>query len=95
MKKLDLLKLSKKIKLSSKKFSFDICRITDSNLDKIVQSNLKEYINLGYYGQMKWIRNTYDKRKSPKFLWEEAKSAIVLGMNYSPKSDPLLKLLNK
>ena len=42
-----------------------------------------------YHGEMSWIKETFERRKSPKSLWSEAKSAIVLGLNYGPESNPI------
>ena len=72
-------------------FGFDICRITDPNLSTVTSLRLKEFIDLGFHGDMKWLEETYERRKSPVLLWEEAKSAIVIGVNYGPKEDPLKK----
>jgi epoxyqueuosine reductase len=55
----------------------------------ITSLRLKEFINLGFHGDMKWLEKTFERRKSPISLWEEAKSAIVVGINYGPKIDPL------
>ena len=40
---------------------------------------------------MDWLKKTEYRRKSPINLWPEAKSAIVLGLNYGPRNNPLLK----
>ena len=34
-------------------------------------------------------QRTADHRKSPRALWDEAKSVILLGVNYSRLGDPL------
>jgi len=72
-------------------FKFDVCRITDPNLPNETSLRLKEFIDLGFHGNMKWLADTFERRKSPISLWEEAKSAIVVGVNYGPKLDPLSK----
>ena len=48
------------------------------------------------FNLFKWIEDTFERRKSPLNLWPEAKSAIVLGLNYGPESNPIenLKKLN-
>ena len=38
---------------------------------------------------MGWLATTADHRKSPRALWDEAKSVILLGVNYSRLGDPL------
>ena len=86
--------LNEKIKTLSKEFSFDVCRITKPNLDKKTQNNLKKYISSGYHGEMNWIENSFERRKSPDCLWQESKTAIVLGVNYAPKYNPMNNLNN-
>ncbi len=82
---------NKLIKELAKEFEFDVCKITDAKLPLSAALRLKEFIDSGFHGQMKWMEDTFERRKSPINLWEEAKSAIILGLNYGPKTDPLEK----
>jgi len=41
---------------------------------------------------MEWLAETYERRAHPEQLWPEAKSAIGLGYNYGPDTDPLVTL---
>jgi len=59
--------------------------------DKAAQG-LNEYIKAGHHGSMVWLKETQDRRKHPQSLWPEAKTAIVLGMNYGPNTDPMKSL---
>ena len=79
----------------AKEFNFDICKITDTNLPINTDVRLKEFIDLGFHGEMNWLADSYERRKSPLNLWEEAKSAIILGLNYGPKDNPLKKINKK
>jgi epoxyqueuosine reductase len=54
--------------------------------------HLNAFIEAGYHGQMGWLADTADRRAHPQNMWAEARSAIVLGYNYGPKSDPLANL---
>tara|TARA_R110002020_G_scaffold86639_6_gene213963 strand:+ start:432 stop:1484 length:1053 start_codon:yes stop_codon:yes gene_type:complete len=54
--------------------------------------HLKDFIAKGRHGSMEWIEETLERRSHPQNLWADAKTAIVLGMNYGPDSDPLLTL---
>ena len=38
---------------------------------------------------MDWLAETQDRRADPALLWPEAKSVILLGMNYGPDENPL------
>jgi epoxyqueuosine reductase len=44
---------------------------------------------------MVWLEGTEERRASPLKLWPEAKSIIILGMNYGPAGDPLAALVDK
>lgn len=37
---------------------------------------------------MTWMETTLDRRSHPTAMWAEARSALVLGMNYGPDVDP-------
>lgn len=41
---------------------------------------------------MTWLADTAERRGSPKALWPEVRSVIMLGMNYGPDGDPLATL---
>ena len=38
---------------------------------------------------MDWMATTADRRAHPRSLWPDARSAVVLGLNYGPEADPL------
>ena len=41
---------------------------------------------------MGWLAERADKRADPTALWPDAKSVVVLGLNYAPATDPLALL---
>jgi epoxyqueuosine reductase len=41
---------------------------------------------------MDWIARTAERRAHPRAMWPDARSAIVLGLNYGPHRDPLAAL---
>ena len=47
----------------AKEFKFDICRITDISLPIITSIRLKEFIDLGFYGEMNWLADSHERRK--------------------------------
>ncbi|TPW32440.1 tRNA epoxyqueuosine(34) reductase QueG [Martelella alba] len=67
---------------------FDVCRITPAEAMPAAAEALREGIDAGYYGTMAWMEATYERRSNPLHLWPEARSIIMLGMNYGPDSDP-------
>ncbi|MDX2101795.1 MAG: tRNA epoxyqueuosine(34) reductase QueG, partial [Alphaproteobacteria bacterium] len=50
---------------------------------------LAAFLAAGYHGSMGWLADTAERRASPTTLWPEARSAIVVAMNYGPERDPL------
>jgi epoxyqueuosine reductase len=47
------------------------------------------FVAEGLHGTMGWMAETLSRRVHPTGMWPDARSAIVLGMNYGPDSDPL------
>jgi len=54
---------------------------------------LKTFVSEGHHGSMDWMDETLDRRLHPQAMWPSAKSAVILGMNYGPDTDPLDNLL--
>jgi len=50
---------------------------------------LQAFLAAGMQGDMGWLEAKAERRASPDALWPEARSVIVLGMNYGPDRDPL------
>ena len=53
---------------------------------------LRAFVDQGRHGSMDWMEATLARRAHPQALWPEARSAVVLGMNYGPETDPLVTL---
>lgn len=56
----------------------------------------QEFLNKDYHGTMTWLEEKADRRKSPRVLWPDVNSIIMLSMNYGPGKNPLedLKHIN-
>ena len=57
--------------------------------------DLREYIDKKYHGTMSWMQETETRRNHPNNLWPDARSAIVMGLNYGPYVDPLISLKDR
>ncbi len=83
-----------KIRQRADDLGFNSCRITKAQLPKHTGERLENAVAAGWHGTMGWLETTMPRRKEPRAMWPDAKSAIVLGLNYGPEEDPL-KILNQ
>jgi epoxyqueuosine reductase len=74
---------------------FDAFGIAPARAAPELASRLTEFLNRGFHGEMGWMETRSAERADPCTLWPDAKSAIVLGLNYGPDHDPLPKLERK
>ncbi len=80
------------IRAEAKALGFDLCRFTHIEADWTAGQRLAEFIAAGRHGEMAWLAETRDRRTNPKAMWPDARSAVVLGMNYGPDHDPMAVL---
>jgi epoxyqueuosine reductase len=77
------------------RLGFDAVGFAPPLLAPEARANLAEYLAHGYHGDMGWLAHRSDERTAPQALWPEAKSVVVLGLNYGPTEDPLAVLERK
>ncbi len=53
---------------------------------------LMAFLAQGHHGDMGWLAARAEERASPKLLWPEVRSVVVLGLNYAPEGDALAGL---
>ena len=68
---------------------FSFVGIGPASIDALNNKGLTAFLNDEFEGDMDWLRTTAAKRMQPQNMWPDAKSAIVLGMNYGPDHDPM------
>lgn len=88
-------KLKQDLITRAKSLGFDVCKVTPATLPDDIGNKLETAIDLNRHASMEWMETTLDRRKSPTAMWDEANSAIMLGMNYGPNSNPLETLSQK
>jgi epoxyqueuosine reductase len=71
---------------------FDAVGFAEARLGEEARAGLSEFIARGYHGDMGWLAGTAARRGDPQALWPEARSVVVLGINYAPEGDPLAVL---
>jgi epoxyqueuosine reductase len=50
---------------------------------------LRQWLADGCHGDMLWMAETADRRASPRGLWPDVQSVVMLGTSYAPALDPL------
>jgi epoxyqueuosine reductase len=78
-----------RIRTQALALGFDAVGFTAAELDDGARENLAAYLARGYHGDMGWLADTAERRGDPQTLWPEARSAVVLALNYGPARDPL------
>ena len=67
---------------------FEAVRISPAVAPPHASERLTAFLADGRHGAMDWLARYADRRADPMALWPEAKSIIVLGVNYGPDHDP-------
>ncbi|MGZ5960790.1 MAG: tRNA epoxyqueuosine(34) reductase QueG [Rhizomicrobium sp.] len=71
---------------------FDAVRFARAEAPPQAVARLELFLAGGRHGSMDWMERNAERRSDPSELWPEARSIIVLGMNYAPDHDPLAAL---
>ena len=74
---------------------FEACGFASATDPWPAADRLADFVALGRHGEMRWIAETLERRRHPNGLWAEARSAVVVGMNYGPDSDPMAILARR
>ncbi|WP_428409944.1 tRNA epoxyqueuosine(34) reductase QueG [Hyphococcus sp.] len=74
---------------------FDAVGFSSASLPEPIRERLARFLALGRHGSMGWMESRAEERAHPQSLWADAKSVIMLGMNYGPDKDPLEALKDK
>jgi len=83
------------IRAQAHALGFDAVGFAAPDLPRHLQAAYRQYIAEGREGDMAWLARDPERRQSPRRLWPEAKSVIVLGLNYGPDEDPLANLARR
>jgi epoxyqueuosine reductase len=81
--------LAGRLKGEALKLGFDAAAIAPALQVWQAAEGLTEFVRLGRHGEMAWMETTLARRQSPRSLWPEARSALVVAMNYGPDHDPM------
>jgi epoxyqueuosine reductase len=87
--------IKEEIKAHAIREGFDAVRFSTADAAPRNREGLSAYLVAGHHGSMDWMEVRAGERADPKKLWRDAKSVVVLGLNYGPDHDPLAVLAKK
>ena len=61
---------------------FDAVGFAEARLAAQARDDLAEFLRRGYHGEMGWLADKQSRRGDPQVLWSEARTIVVLGLNY-------------
>ena len=68
---------------------FSAVGVTGPDSISSAHERLQAFLDAGAHGDMDWLANEPARRASPRVLWSEVRSIVMLGMNYGPDENPL------
>lgn len=77
-----------RIRARAADLGFDACRFASVAGEWDAGGRLFHFLGEGRHGSMTWMADTAERRAHPRAMWADARSAVVLGLNYGPESDP-------
>src|SRR5665213_78963 len=86
------LEIKAAIRDAALRLGFDAVGFAAAELAPESRARLADYLARGLHGDMGWLADRAGQRGDPRELWPEAKSVVVLAMNYGPEGDPLANL---
>jgi epoxyqueuosine reductase len=84
--------LVEEIRARATALGFDACQLASAEAPWAAGDHLDRFVEAGRHGDMEWMETTLDRRRHPTAMLDRARTAIVLGLNYGPGSDPLVEL---
>lgn len=88
-------RLIAELRARAQSLGFDAFGIAAADARPDLPAKLGEALARGWHGDMAWMVETAGRRGAPQALWPEAKSVIMLGVNYGPDTDPLAQLADR
>jgi len=83
------------IRAKAQDLGFEAFGVADLDMSWEAGGRLEQFVAKGHHGDMGWMETTLPRRIHPRAMWPDARTAIVLGLNYGPDEDPLAALARK
>ena len=84
--------LKQRLRTLAREHGFHDLRVTTPAAIGDAGLQLRRFLAEGRHGDMEWMSRHADRRADPSTLWPDVRSILMLGVNYGPDVDPLLKL---
>ncbi|MGE4410476.1 MAG: tRNA epoxyqueuosine(34) reductase QueG [Sphingobium sp.] len=81
--------LEQRLKEQAAALGFSACGICDADAAPQAGKRLRAWLAEGRHGEMGWMEDRAEQRASPRGLWPEVQSVVMLAMEYSPAHDPM------
>ena len=88
----DTIGVEERIRKAAAEIGFDAVGFAPADLPATIRERLMRFLALGRHGSMGWMENRAEQRAHPTALWPEARSVIMLGLNYGPDGNPMRAL---
>ncbi|MDR7230673.1 epoxyqueuosine reductase [Caulobacter sp. BE264] len=85
-------RIKDEIRAEALRLGFSVCGFASATEAWPNGDWLREFVQAERHGAMGWMEETLERRSHPTAMWSDAKSAVVLGVNYGPDIDPLEQL---
>ncbi|MCP8883123.1 tRNA epoxyqueuosine(34) reductase QueG [Devosia sp. XJ19-1] len=85
-------KLIAELKARAAALGFDAFGIAPADARPDLPEKLRLALAAGWHADMDWMADTEARRGDPRQLWADARSVILLGVNYGPQTDPMALL---
>ena len=85
-------RLKQALQERARELGFDIVGIATPDSIPLAAERLRQFLAEGAHGDMEWMQTSAQRRGSPRALWPQARSIIMLGLNYAREGDPLATL---
>ncbi|NVO14506.1 MAG: tRNA epoxyqueuosine(34) reductase QueG [Rhodoplanes sp.] len=76
------------MRAEARKLGFDAVAIAAPDGIGEAGARFEQFLADGFHGDMDWLADRPERRKSPRSLWPEVRAVVMLGVNYGPDHDP-------
>src|SRR3546814_7616363 len=77
------------LEAEARRIGFVAFGVAAADAAPLAVGRLRAWLADGCHGDMIWMADTEARRGSPKGLWPDVRSVIMLGVSYAPAEDPL------